>query len=81
MPVCEGRVSREKKNLMHRSGQCTNAAFLQVATEDDDESATWLCKKCMNNFVKESDMWFGVFDDGNLPPNMLSEKEWLKRFS
>ena len=81
MPTCEGRVSREKRKLFHRSGQCTNAAFLRLATEEDDESATWLCKNCMNKFVKESDQWFGVFDDGNLPPNMLSENEWLKRFS
>jgi hypothetical protein len=81
MPSCEGRVSKEKKKLLHRAGQCTSAGQLRVCTdENDDESAIWLCKNCTSNFLKESDAWFGIFDDGYLPPNMLSEGEWLKRF-
>lgn len=65
MPECEGRIVKEKKTQ-----QCINVAFLQVATdEDEDESATWLCKKCTRNFMKKTD-WFGVFDDGKVPPNI-----------
>jgi hypothetical protein len=81
MPQCEGRVSNEKKKLIHKAGQCSSSAFLQVCTdENDDESATWLCKKCAKNFLVENAEWFGIFDDGKLPPNMLSERDWLKRF-
>jgi hypothetical protein len=78
---CEGRVSKEKKKLIHKAGQCPNPAFLQFCTdENDDESATWLCKKCAKNNLNNMSEWFGVFDDGKLPPNMLSERDWLKRF-
>jgi hypothetical protein len=61
MPVCEGRLIKEQKTQ-----QCINPAFLQIATDDEDESATWLCKKCAKNFMKKTD-WFGVFDDGRVP--------------
>jgi hypothetical protein len=46
-------------------------------TEDEDESSVWLCKKCMNNFLKKRN-WFGVFDDGKIPSNMLNIIQWNK---
>jgi hypothetical protein len=82
MPPCEGRISKAISDKgTHRTGQCTNPAFLQVAVdEDDDESAVWLCKKCTRKFLGSSQEWYGIFDDGKPPSNFLNEIEWLKKY-
>ena len=84
MPICEGRISKatEYKNSkqVHRTGQCPNPAFLQVAVDDEDESAVWLCKKCTRKFLGSSQEWYGVFDDGRAPSNFLNEIEWSKNY-
>lgn len=85
MPLCEGRISKETINKnnkqFHRTGQCANPAFVQVAVEEDeDESAVWLCKKCARKFIGSSQEWYGVFDDGKAPSNFLNEFDWLKNY-
>lgn len=85
MPLCEGRISKETQykndKQVHRTGQCPNPAFVQVAVdEDDDESAVWLCKKCARKFIGSSQEWYGVFDDGKAPSNFLNQNDWLKNY-
>ena len=71
---CYGRIATKQivhnGTIYYRAGQCDGPAWYQVYLNEDEY--VWLCHGCYMKKARNKPNWLGIFDDGKMPPFVLS---------